>query len=69
MRQQYVDAISLMVMIASLAVLGFYMYKLFYRPVVSVRRPSDVEREEIRERRSLRRLKEEYLAAEALNEP
>jgi len=67
MRQDYVDAISVAVMIACLAVLAFYVYRLFYHPVVCVRRPSDVERREIRERRDLRKLKQDFLASEALS--
>jgi len=68
MRQDYVDAISLVVMIACLAVLAFYVYRLFYHPVVCVRRPSDMERKKVRDRRELRKLKQEFLAAQELSE-
>jgi len=65
MRQDYVDAISVAVMIACLAVLAFYVYRLFYHPVICVRHLSDGERALIRERQALRRLKDEFLRAEA----
>jgi len=68
MRQGYVDAVSVAVMIACLAVLAFYVYRLFYHPVVCVRHLSDGERALIRERQALRKLKEEFLASEALSE-